>query len=153
MAFIKDAINVKIFVLVVFVVVAMVSIVVVSYNNIESVNTKYSEKVGELEGTFEELTDVQKSLNRTAEELTIKELREEDLQDRYLTLKDDRDNLFNEKERLLGDIESLNSRIEGYLIQIANKDEEISSLSDEVSHWESEAECLKDRSDADEGSC
>ncbi len=153
MAFIRDTLSVKIFVLVVFVVVAMVSIVIVAYNNIESVNTKYSEKVGELEETFEDLTDIQKTLNRTAEELNIKEIREEDLQERYLTLKDDRDNLFNEKESLLGDIERLNLRIESQLIEIANKDEEISKKNDEISNWREEVECLRDRGDADEGSC
>lgn len=153
MSFIRDTLSVKIFVLVVFVVVAMVSIVIVAYNNIESVNTKYSEKVGELEETFEDLTDAQKTLNRTAEELTIKEIREEDLQDRYLTLKDDRDNLFNEKESLVGEINNLNNRIEGMQISIAKKDEEISSLNDDVSSWRDEAECLRLRSDTDEGSC
>ncbi len=153
MAFIRDTLNVKIFILVVFAVVAMTSIVIVAYNNITNVNLKYSEKAGELEQTFEELGNVQKSLNRTAEELSIKEVREEDLQDRYLTLKDDRDNLFDEKERLLKEIDTLNSRIEGLLINIANKDEEITDLNDEISNWKEEVDCLRDRGDADEGSC
>ena len=153
MAFIRDTLNVKIFILVIFAVVAMTSIVIVAYNNITNVNLKYSEKAGELEQSFEELTDVQKTLNRTAEELTIKEVREGDLQDRYLTLKDDRDSLFNEKERLLKEMDALNSKIEGLLINIAGKEEEITDLNDEISNWKDEVGCLRDKGDADEGSC
>ncbi len=143
MAFIKDSLNVKIFLLVVMVVVAMVSLVLVFKTNFEDINFKYLKKTGELNATFEALKGTQSDLNKTAEELEIRSLREEDLKEKYGELKDERDQLITEKIKLLDEVEDKNDQINTLSIQIKVKDNEISSLNDDVANLKQKVNCYQ----------
>jgi len=76
MYFIKDKLTVKVFLLVVLLLVCMVSLLVVFSRNFEEINTKYQQKVAELNSTFENLTGTQKQLNKTITDLELKNIKE-----------------------------------------------------------------------------
>lgn len=153
MAFIRDSINVKIFLLVVLVVVAMVSLVIVFKKNFEDINLEYSKKVTELNTTFENLIDVQSNLNKTAEELEIRSLREEDLKDKYGELKDERDTLADEKIKLMDEVEDKNQQIEVLGDKIFLLNEDIADLKSQVSDLSAKVDCMEDTPDPNEVGC
>ncbi|MBI2148621.1 hypothetical protein HYU23_02985 [Candidatus Woesearchaeota archaeon] len=129
MGLIRDTLNVKIFVLIVLVVVAMVSLLVVFQRNFEDINVKYKEKVHELNTTFANLTGAQTQLNKTLSDLELKNLRETDLREQYTKLKADRDSLQDEVNKLNG--------------VIAEKDKKITSLNNKIIILESDIEKLE----------
>lgn len=143
MAFLKDSINVKVFLLVVMAVVAMVSLVLVFKTNFEDINLEYTKKVGELNTTFEALKGTQSVLNKTAEELEIRSLREEDLKDKYGELKEERDELVKEKTKLLDEVEDKIDQINTLNIQIKVKENEISDLKDDVASLKNKLNCYQ----------
>lgn len=143
MAFLKDSLNVKIFLLVVMAVVAMVSLVLVFKTNFEDINLEYTKKVGELNTTFEALKGTQSVLNKTAEELEIRSLREEDLKDKYGELKEERDDLATERVKLLDQIEDKDDQINTLSIQIKVKENEISDLKDDVASLKNKVNCYQ----------
>lgn len=143
MAFIKEAASAKIFVLVILVLVAMVSLLVVFQNNFRNINSRYNEKVEELNSTFDNLIGVQSQLNQTAEELEIRSSREEDLKDRYGDLKEDRDDLESENLGLQNDIEEKDRRIRILEADVAIKEEEIGELKSDVSRLSDKVTCYQ----------
>lgn len=143
MAFIKDSINVKIFILVAIVVVGMVALVFVFSKNFDDINTRYSEKLLELNQTFDELSSAQSELNSTMEDLELKSLREEDLKGRYSSVKTQRDNLERKKNRLMGvvsekedEIVSLQMEIDDLEDEIAEKNRRIDDLREDLAACE-----------------
>lgn len=153
MAFIRDSLNTKVFLLVVLVVVAMVSLVVVFRKNFEEINSRYSEKVEELNSTFENLIDVQANLNKTAEELDIRSLREEDLKDKYGVLKDEKDALITEKIKLLDEVEDKTQEIKVLNIHLAELNEDVGGLRSQVADLSEKIDCLLSTPDPNEAGC
>ena len=144
MAFIRDSINVKVFLITILVAVAMVSLLVVFQKNFEDINSRYSTKLEELNTTFERLSNVETELNRTAENLEIGALREDDLRDKYGDLKEERDDLAAEKIRLMNEVEEKTEEISTLEIQVAIKDDEIADLNSRIEDLRSRIDCFED---------
>ncbi|MBS3168149.1 hypothetical protein J4216_03435 [Candidatus Woesearchaeota archaeon] len=111
MGFIKDALDVKVFFLVVIIAVCMVAFLVVFHKNFEDVNTKYEEKVGELNSTYNKLLGTQERLNETVEDLELTNLKEEDLKKKYNELLNKNERLEKDKLNLQKEVSDKNSEI------------------------------------------
>ncbi|GEM_PF-4886001 len=143
MAFIKDTINVKIFLLVVLVLVSMVSLLIVFKNSFDDVTARYTNKTLELNKTFERLSGTEVQLNKTMDNLQLKSLKEEDLRTKYTQLRDERDLLVGQKNQLLKDVDDKNKQVlllDGQLI-IFNQT--ITDLNRRINLLRKENDCLK----------
>lgn len=140
MAFIKDGLNVKIFLIIVIVLVCMISLVVVFRNSFQIINSKYKEKANELNSTFVNLTGAQKELNKTLSNLELKSLSEADLRSKYTGLK-------NENDALNSQIVQLNSDIKVKTVKIGDLEFENSELQDKIDSLNSRITRLQDRID------
>ena len=143
MAFIKEGASAKIFVLVVLVLVAMVSLLVVFQNNFRNINSRYNQKVEELNATFDNLTNAQSRLNQTAQELEIRSSREEDLKGKYGDLKDERDSLETERNNLQNDVDVKEKRIKALEVDIAIKEEALSKEKSQVADLSEKVNCYQ----------
>ncbi len=142
MGFIKDSLDVKIFVLLVVIVAAMVSLVVVFQNNFKDINTRYQSKIEELNNTFEALVGAQANLNETIEDLEVQTIREGDLRDKYTDLKDNRDAIEAERRRLSAEVAQKTNQISLLTAEVASLESEIQDLNARVNRLQEENENL-----------
>ncbi len=143
MAFIKDGINVKIFLLVVLVIVSMVSLVIVFNNSFKEINTKYQEKALELNSTFTNLTGAQKELNKTISNLELKSLSEADLRSKYTELKSQKEALDAEIIDLNKDIATKNNKIAILEFDVASLNKDIDKLNSRIDNLQERIDCFE----------
>jgi|SRR3989344_3652010 len=152
MKFIKDDYAVKLFLLVVLIAVAMVSLVIVFQNNFEDINLRYKDKVDELNNTFEQLVGAQSQLNRTLTDLEVNELKVEDLRGKYTEIRTERDLLDAERKRLNSEVEQKKSQIANLEFEKSELTERNDELSERNSDLQDENEDLRSRLDTCEES-
>lgn len=150
MGFIQENANIKLFLLIVIVAGLAVALTVVYQQNYKDINQKYSSKLKELNQTFEQLTGTQSILNKTKEDLELKEIREEDLTEQYTKVKKARDSLeadnnklkiqLEEKEKKLQDLTGEINKLKN---DIETKNEEIEDLEQEVDSLKKQVSCLR----------
>ena len=143
MGFLKDTINVKIFLLVVLAIVAMASLVVVFQRNFEDINERYREKVLELNATFENLTGAQLKLNKTLTDLELKSIKETDLKNKYSELKNERDTLEDEVNRLNVEITEKETKIKSLNDKIISLESDIDKLNSKIEKLQKRVDCFK----------
>ncbi|MBS3152135.1 hypothetical protein J4230_01855 [Candidatus Woesearchaeota archaeon] len=143
MYFIKDKLTVKVFLLVVLLLVCMVSLLVVFSRNFEEINTKYQQKVAELNSTFENLTGTQKQLNKTITDLELKNIKEADLRDKYKTLKNERDSLDAQVNKLNADVAQRDKKINSLTLKVDSLEEEIEDLESKITKLDKRINCFK----------
>ena len=143
MAFIKDDINVKIFVLVVLVVVAMVSLLIVFNKSFKDINDRYQNKTQELNTTFGQLVGAKTELNKTMNNLELQNIKEEDLKTKYTQMKALKEALAIDKANLQADVANKTTQIGDLEFQLDTKTKEISSLKSQISRLNDKIDCLE----------
>jgi len=104
MSFIKDSLNVKVFLLVVIIAVCMVSLLIVFHKNFVDINNKYDDKVKELNQTFDSLVGTQSKLNKSLSDLELKTVKEEDLKDKYSELRTSNEKLEADNKKMTDEL-------------------------------------------------
>ena len=100
MSFIQKNLNTKLLFLLLLV-AGGIAVLTLTYElSFTDINTKYENKVEELNETFNQLTQTQNIINRTKEELSLKTLREEDLSTQYTGLKETHEKTEAENQEL-----------------------------------------------------
>ena len=144
MGYFKDGVMIKIFLLIVFVIIAIVSLMLVVTRNFDDVNTRYKDKLIELNSTFENLTATQKQLNKSLEDIQVKSIKEADLQDKYGDLKDEKTALEKEISRLNGVVSERDAKIKSLNFKIGDLEEEIDDLNAKISKLNKRLDCFED---------
>ena len=135
MTFIDDNAHIWLLVLIVVVAGAVAGLSVVYQQNFKSINNKYDFKLQELNKTFNDLIGAKSKLNETLKELTVKSEREEDLTGKYATVKTQKDDLEIQKAELESVIDKKNQ-------ELAQKQQDINSLNDNIDELEDEKSSL-----------
>ena len=144
MDFIRDSWNVKGFLLVAIVAVAMVSLLIVFQKNFKDINDQYAEKAQELNETFDQLTGAQTQLNNTMEDLEIQTLKEGDLRDKYIELRTQKEILEAERNRLKSEVAEKVSEISSLDAEISSLEEDIQELNSRIGNLQSENDDLQE---------
>ncbi|HLC85845.1 MAG TPA: hypothetical protein VJG30_00975 [Candidatus Nanoarchaeia archaeon] len=150
MGFIQENANIKLFLLIVIVAGLAVALTVVYQQSYKDINQKYSSKLKELNQTFEQLTGTQSLLNKTKEDLELKEVREEDLTEQYTKIKKARDSLEADNNKLKVQLEQkekklqdLTGEVDKLKNDIETKNEEIEDMEQEVDSLKKQVSCLR----------
>ena len=143
MSFIRDTLNVKIFWIVVLIAVSMVSLLVVFNRNFEDINTRYQEKVSELNSTFQNLTGTQTQLNKTLSELELKDIKEADLKKKYTELKNERDSLESQVNKLTLDLVDRDKKINSLRLEVDSLKENVDKLNSKISKLDKRVKCFE----------
>ncbi len=112
MSYIQKDTNTSLLILLVSILLVIGGLTVFYQVSFKEVNSKYTTKVNELNQTYQQLTQNLDVLNKTKEDLKIKELREGDLTNRYLITQKERDDLTAQNQELLSIKTTLENQIE-----------------------------------------
>ncbi len=150
MSFVDENANLGLFVIIAVVAAVMVILSVFYQDNFQEINARYNTKLNELNNTFHSLIGARAELNQTAEKLLIKSKREEDLSNKFTSIKEERDALQSERDELsstvkeqVQTINALNSTVTTLRSEAKSKQEKVESLEKIVDSLQDKIDCLK----------
>jgi chromosome segregation ATPase len=153
---------------------ALVGATIYFQSRFTAINDEYNDKLTQLRNVSVQLEQYQDVLSTAKEELTLKGTREEDLTNKYTTIKGEKDTLTSERNKLLSDKTSLEialaSRtteltttknqvlndqavINGLRTDIGTLQTQNANLKNTIDDLKDEVDCLEDTPDAQEASC
>ena|SRR3989344_7870461 len=100
MGFIRDDINLPMLRIIGLVLIFIVILTLFYFWNFKSINEDYDQKTAELNKTFYQLIEQNKVLNKTKQDLSLKEEREDQLSEQYNTVREQKETFEEEATRL-----------------------------------------------------
>ncbi len=150
MGFLQENANVKLFLLIVVVAGITVALTVVYQESFKDINQRYYNKLAELNSTFKQLEGTKLVLNRTVEDLELKNAREETLEEQYEGVKKRRDYLESENTDIKKELQEKTIKLQDATAELdkvknelKGKEEKIESLEEEIDKLRREVSCLR----------
>ncbi|MEK6948169.1 MAG: hypothetical protein AABX19_02900 [Nanoarchaeota archaeon] len=143
MGFIQENANAKLFILIVMIATITVLLTFVYQRNYKDINSRYNEKLNELNSTFQQLSGTENLLNKTQEDLTLKALREKKLQGQYTDVEKKKNALDEENSDLKKDLQSTRKKLDDTLIELDTAKNDLKSRNDKIDNLEEDIADLK----------
>ena len=132
MGFIQENANAKLFILIVLIAAITVSLTFVYQNNFKDINNRYTEKLNELNSTFQQLSGTESLLNKTKEDLTLKSLREQKLSNQYTDVEKKKNALEEENSDLKKDLQVTKQKLDDTLIELDTAKDDLKSKNEKI---------------------
>ena len=143
MGFIQENANAKLFILIVLIAAITVSLTFVYQNNFKDINNRYTEKLNELNSTFQQLSGTESLLNKTKEDLTLKSLREQKLSNQYTDVEKKKNALEEENSDLKKDLQVTKQKLDDTLIELDTAKDDLKSKNEKIDNLEKDIDRLK----------
>jgi uncharacterized protein (DUF3084 family) len=160
MAYMKKNVNFGLILLLVAVLVAFAVFTTYYQQQYRALSIDYHTKLSELESLSSFLRVEKTRLNQTSYQLQIKQEREKDLSEQYITLKDEKETLEVDKQQLTAelikatnDLAKTKSDLKKTENELSEKDAEIRQLEDDIDDLKDDKRDLCDKVEALGGQC
>ncbi len=174
MSYITRNANIILLFLILLAATGMVGATAYFQTRFDNINDEYTAKLEQLENVSRQVQVYQGLLTSTKEELQLKGSREDELTDKFTTLKDEADTLSDEREGLIQDKRTLETalseksrqlvtaqtnllqkeaRVTELTSELFSCDERVDDLEDEVDDLDDMVDCLESTPDPAESGC